>query len=92
MNGSDVPFAASYSSGLWKYKLTIPWVEIEGAGTVVGAGGGGVVIGNPNQGNEELVPSKESGLGDIWLSATYIGSEYIVIALYFQQGKSMKSA
>jgi len=61
-----VPFTTAYSSGLWEFKATIPWVQIKGAGTVIGAGGGGVVVGDP-----DLVATTESGVGDIWLSATY---------------------
>lgn len=63
-----VPFTTSYKTGQWKFKATIPWVRIIGPGTVVGAGDGGVVIGN---GNAQLTRTNESGLGDIWLSATY---------------------
>lgn len=63
-----IPFTVSYKRDLWKFKATVPWVQIEGAGTVVGAGDGGVVLGSPNQG---AVSTKESGLGDIWLTAQY---------------------
>lgn len=63
-----IPFTTSYQTGQWKLKATIPWVRIIGPGTVVGAGDGGVVLGN---GSNQLTRTNESGLGDIWLSATY---------------------
>jgi hypothetical protein len=74
-----VPFTTSYKSGLWNLQATVPWVQINGAGTVVGAGDGGVVIGNPRRNSggapggsdDKLMAATESGLGDIWLSATY---------------------
>lgn len=64
-----IPFTTSYKTGRWKFKATIPWVRIIGPGTVVGAGDGGVVIGNSNNG--QATRTNESGLGDIWLSGTY---------------------
>lgn len=64
-----VPFTTTYKSDLWTLRATVPWVQIDGAGTVLGAGDGGVVIGNP--GGQPLEATTESGLGDIWLSATY---------------------
>jgi len=61
-----MPFITSYRSGSWTLKATVPWVQIEGAGTVIGAGDGGVVIGSgQNQ------STSESGLGDIWLGASH---------------------
>jgi len=68
-----VPVVASYRSGLWNWQATVPWVQIEGTGTVVGAGDGGVVVRNPRRDRpvpEETVVTSESGLGDIWLSGS----------------------
>lgn len=59
-----VPFDVMYSRGLWKAKLTVPWVQIKGPGSVIGAGDGGVVIGDGTD-------IDASGLGDIWASLTY---------------------
>ena len=64
-----IPFNASYQTGAWKFKATIPWVQITGPGTVVGAGDGGVVVANNS--NTQVRKTTESGLGDIWLSGTY---------------------
>ena len=61
-----VPVNLSYTSGAWKAKMTVPWLQIEGPGDVVGGGDGGVVIGD---GSGEK--TTESGLGDIWTSVTY---------------------
>lgn len=58
-----VPVSASVKSGAWKAKLTVPWVQIEGPGGVVGAGDGGIVVGG--SGTEV---TRESGVGDVWLS------------------------
>ncbi|MBL4820731.1 MAG: transporter [Gammaproteobacteria bacterium] len=72
-----VPFTTSYQTDLWTFQATIPWVKIDGAGTVLGAGDGGIVIRDRrrNPGRPEPVPdpvaSSDSGIGDIWLSATH---------------------
>jgi len=64
-----VPFTVSYKQGRWELKATVPWLEIKGPGTVIGAGDGGVVIGDPDSVNVQT--TRESGLGDIWLTAKY---------------------
>ncbi len=77
-----LPFTASYLSGPWKAKVTIPWIRIDGPGVVTGGGDGVVVIKpkkNPNANpgpNPAPTPASsgtttESGLGDIWASLTY---------------------
>lgn len=73
-----IPFTTSYKTGQWKFKATIPWVRIIGPGTVVGAGDGGVVVGSSNS----VTRSNESGLGDIWLSASY-ETEFIPPELFY---------
>lgn len=61
-----LPVSVAYRSGAWKTKLTVPWVQIEGPGGVVGAGDGGIVVG----GSGASAVTKESGIGDTWLSVT----------------------
>lgn len=61
-----LPVSATYKQGLWTAKVTVPWVRIKGPGTVIGAGDGGVVVGD---GSSEV--NTESGLGDIWASLAY---------------------
>ncbi len=61
-----VPFNLSYHHDQWVAKLSVPWIQIKGPGSVIGAGDGGVVIG----GGEDEV-NTESGLGDIWASLSY---------------------
>lgn len=54
---------ARYEKGPWTYRATVPWLEVEGASTVV-----------PGIGRVRGGPSPErtaSGLGDIVLSATH---------------------
>lgn len=63
-----IPFTAAYQQDQWTFKATLPWVQIEGAGTVVGAGDGGVVVGGAAQ---NTFATKESGLGDIWVTAQH---------------------
>jgi hypothetical protein len=38
-----VPFAASYNTGAFTYKLTVPWIQVTGNGSVVPSGSGGSV-------------------------------------------------
>jgi hypothetical protein len=68
-----LPFSASYNTGPWTAKLTVPWIRIDGPGGVVGAGDGLVVIKPKNKG-APVAPStttSESGLGDVWASMKY---------------------
>lgn len=86
---SAIPFTASYKTTNWTFKGSTSWLEIEGDGTVIGGGDGGIVLGNEERGKsngrgngnsggsdtetteEQRVSSTESGMGDVWLSATY---------------------
>ena len=61
-----VPVNVKYAQDTFQIKVTVPWVQIKGPGTVIGAGDGGVVI--PGDGTEV---GTESGIGDIWASFTY---------------------
>ena len=61
-----LPLDVSYTQGLWRAKVTVPWLQMKGPGTVIGAGDGGVVGGD---GSGEVMT--ESGLGDVWASLTY---------------------
>ena len=74
-----IPFTTSYTTGQWRFKATIPWVQIDGPGTVIGAGGGGIIIDDPDANAEA---TKESGLGDIWLTAIY-SVESVPAELFF---------
>jgi len=61
-----VPFTLQYRTAQFQLAGTIPYLQIEGPGTVIGGpDGGGVVVGNGG------AVTTESGLGDIVLSATY---------------------
>ncbi len=62
-----LPFTAAYSQGPWTVKTTISHLEIEGPGTVIGAGDGGTVVSNTTGAGL----TKNSGLGDTWASLTY---------------------
>ena len=82
-----VPFAASYGTGAFTYKLVVPWIRVTGDGSVVPSGSGGGNLGNgggelchkngtvcTTPGNSTTTTSTrttESGLGDIVASATY---------------------
>ncbi len=61
-----LPFSVSYATGKWNYKATLSWLEIDGPGNVIGGGGDGIIIDNGN-----TTSTTESGLGDIWLGASY---------------------
>lgn len=59
-----LPTTLSYKRGVWGAKVTVPWLDIEGPGSVIGGGDGGVVIGDGD-------PIDASGLGDIWTAVSY---------------------
>jgi hypothetical protein len=75
---TTIPFTASYSpSAKWTFKASLPWTQIEGPGGVVPGGDGGFVVGpgrgrgNGQGGGEDTEITKESGIGDLWLTGTY---------------------
>jgi hypothetical protein len=61
-----VPFTFTYEQYPLTFKITIPWLEIEGPGNVIGGGDAGVVIGGGS-----ATKTTESGMGDIWTSLAY---------------------
>ncbi|WP_308367503.1 MULTISPECIES: hypothetical protein [unclassified Microbulbifer] len=76
----STPFTVSYSpSASWTFKASLPWTQIEGPGGVVPGGDGGVVVGrgngrgngNGNGGDTETGITRDSGIGDLWLTGTY---------------------
>ncbi len=97
-----LPFTASWKSSQWTLKATVPWVSINGAGTVIGAGDGGVVVGNPNRrgngnsngnsgnGGDTPTASRETGLGDIWVGATYAVESVPPELFYLDLGAKIK--
>ena len=80
-----VPLTVSYKTGNWQFKSAFSWVEIEGPGSVIGAGDGGVVIGG---GNSQV--TTESGIGDTWLSAMYSLDTFPVDLGYLDIGAKVK--
>lgn len=76
----SVPVAAAYQTDRWTFKLTVPYINISGAGNVI-PGVGKVNNGNPKgrgRGNGGTTPAPDttangsaSGLGDITASAGY---------------------
>jgi len=61
-----LPFTLQYRTAQFQLSGTVPYLQIEGPGNVVGGpDGGGVIVGN---GGPVMT---ESGIGDIVLSATY---------------------
>lgn len=79
---TSLPFSLTWSpSDKWSFKASVPWISIEGDGTVVAGGDGGFIVGRgrgnggtPGTGDpveETVETSKESGVGDVWLTSTY---------------------
>src|SRR5579859_5578863 len=66
----QVPVIGKYETGLWTYKLTVPYIEVTGPGNVVpGIGRANAVQGK--KGAAVSGTSTESGLGDITGAVTY---------------------
>ncbi|HKQ23792.1 MAG TPA: transporter [Burkholderiales bacterium] len=61
-----VPVTGKYETGLWTFRLAVPFIRITGPGNVIGAGEGQVTI--PGAGTAVRT---ESGLGDIVGGAFY---------------------
>jgi len=61
-----IPFGARYETGRWTARVTVPWVQITGPGNVVNVSDPLVV------GSDSGAPrTRESGLGDVVVSAGY---------------------
>ncbi|GMG87802.1 hypothetical protein [Biformimicrobium ophioploci] len=94
-----LPFSMTWSpSDKWSFKASVPWISIEGDGSVVAGGDGGFVVGRGNgngnggnQGVEETVErSSESGLGDIWLTSTYSLEPLAANSIYVDLSAKLK--
>lgn len=60
-----LPFTVSYATGPWQLQVSQAWLSVDGPASIVLAGSqAGGAAGRP-------VSSRESGLGDLWLGATY---------------------
>lgn len=64
-----IPFTGKYEQGRLTYKMTVPWLQIVGTGTVTG-GGDPLLLGKGNS-----IRTRESGLGDVVTSVTYSAVE-----------------
>lgn len=62
-----VPFTIVYDRSPIKLKLTIPWLEIDGPGNVIGGGDSVIVV--PGAGGAKT--KTESGMGDVVAGFTY---------------------
>jgi hypothetical protein len=71
-----IPVIGAYLSGDWMFKLTVPYIQVTGDGTVIpGMGGavpgsGGNVSGGGG-GSKGSASTTQSGLGDVIAAATY---------------------
>jgi hypothetical protein len=61
-----VPVSARFKTGDWRFTATLPYLRIDGAGSIVGGGEGGPIIIDPN-----APRSSRDGFGDVSLGATY---------------------
>lgn len=61
-----LPYRGGYQQGNFSGQITVSWISIDGPGTVVGGGEGGVVL--PGDGSETR---RESGVGDTWFALSY---------------------
>lgn len=62
-----IPAMLRYTDFPWTLKLTVPYLQIDGPGDVVGGIDGGVVVGDTTSVDTE----KNSGLGDVVASVVY---------------------
>lgn len=59
------PFSLSYEGGPWTWRVTVPWLMIDGPASVIADSGAGA------SGPERPTTENESGLGDSTVSLTY---------------------
>ncbi len=81
-----VPFIGKVEYGRWLAKITVPWLEISGPGTVTGGDNQVIVTDSLRQ------QSTESGLGDIVSSITYTAYQSPEQKLTLDVGAKVKFA
>lgn len=79
-----VPFTAKYEMDRWTFRSTIPYIEIDGPANVLPDSR--VVIGNATRANR----TRESGLGDVVVSAFYSAYENTADKIYMDIGAKVK--
>jgi hypothetical protein len=79
-----VPFSVRYAAGDWRFNATLPYLQIDGASSVVGGGGGPIVI------DPDAPPSRRDGLGDVFLGATYSALREETAGLNLDVGAAIK--
>jgi len=60
-----VPVSARYETSMFQFRVTVPYLRIEGPGSVLGGSDGGVVVGPGASG-----VTTQSGIGDVIVAAT----------------------
>lgn len=79
-----VPFTAKYETDRWILRATLPWLEIDGPGGV-SADSRVIVTGQNNSGR-----TRQSGVGDVVVGATYSALQLNEEKLYVDVGAKVK--
>jgi hypothetical protein len=79
-----VPITAKVDLDRWLFKVTVPWVQIDGPSGATGGDGKIILSNRPNK------RSYESGLGDIVTSATYSAFQSSEYKLFIDIGGKIK--
>src|SRR5688500_2365536 len=77
---TSLAFTAQRETGPWRFKLTVPYLEVTGPATVI-PGVGNVNNSNPRRRGGSVASGTATGLGDIVGAATY--------AIYFGGGLAL---
>jgi hypothetical protein len=83
-NITYVPLTGKYESEYWTFKVTVPWLEIDGPGGVTADSR---VVTGSGVGNSRVV---ESGIGDTVLGATYSAFQFHEKNIYVDLGAKVK--
>ncbi len=83
-NITYIPLTGKYETGQWTFKLTVPWLKIDGPGGV--SGDSRVVTTNSTTSNRTV----ESGLGDVVAGVTYNALQFDAQKIYIDVGAKVK--
>ncbi len=82
-----VPVSARLKAGDWRFSATLPYLQIDGASSIVGSGSGGPIIIDPN-----APRIRRDGLGDLSLGATFSALKEESAGFNLDVGASVKLA
>jgi len=80
-----IPVSARFKTGDWRFSATVPYLQIDGASSIVGSGDGGPIIIDPN-----APRVKRDGLGDLSVGAIFSAMKEETAGVNLDLGATVK--